>query len=89
MMMSDNISLNYLFDQQNLNARQARWFLILSEYEFEIKHIKRRENKVVDALCHHANLLFASNSYELDLEKKMLNAEIFDKEYQTLKENTA
>ena len=24
-LMSDNVSLKYLFDQQNLNARQARW----------------------------------------------------------------
>ena len=48
--MYDNISLKYLFDQQNLNARQARWSAFLSEYDFEIKHIKRKENKVVDVL---------------------------------------
>jgi len=40
LLMSDNISLKYLFDQQNLNARQARWLAFLSEYDFEIKHIK-------------------------------------------------
>ena len=39
-LMSDNISLKYLFDQQNLNARQARWLAFLSNYDFEIKHIK-------------------------------------------------
>ena len=38
--MSDNISLKYLFDQQNLNARQAIWLDFLSEYGFEIRHIK-------------------------------------------------
>ena len=38
--MLDNISLKYLFDQGNFNARQARWFSFLSEYDFEIKHIK-------------------------------------------------
>ena len=50
LLMSDNISLKYLFDQQNLNARQARWLAFFSEYNFEIKHIKGKENKVVDAL---------------------------------------
>lgn len=48
-LMFDNISLKYLFNQHNLNARQARWLALLSEYEFKIKHIKGKENKVVDA----------------------------------------
>ena len=30
LLMSDNISLKYLFDNQNLNARQERWFSFLS-----------------------------------------------------------
>ena len=33
-LMSYNISLKYLFDQQNSNARHARWFSFLSEYYF-------------------------------------------------------
>jgi hypothetical protein len=36
----DHISLKYLFDQHNLNGRQERILSFLSEYEFEIKHIK-------------------------------------------------
>ena len=40
MLMYDNISLKYLFDQQNINARQARWLAFLNEYDFEIKLIK-------------------------------------------------
>ena len=39
LLMSDNISLKYLFDQHNLNARQARWLSFLSEYDFKIKDI--------------------------------------------------
>ena len=50
LLMYDNISLKYLFDQQNLNTRQAIWSVFLREYDFEIKHIKGKENKVVDAL---------------------------------------
>ena len=58
--MSDNISLRYLFNQHNLNARQDRWLLFLSEYDFEIKHIKGKENKVVYALIRHVNLLYVT-----------------------------
>ena len=39
-LMSNNISLKYMFDQQNINTRKARWIAFLSEYDFEIKHIK-------------------------------------------------
>ena len=66
--MSDNISLKYMFDQQNLNARQARWLAFLSEYDFEIKHIKWEENKVVDALSENAVTSFvaAISSYKTE-----------------------
>ena len=73
--MSEKISLKYLFDQQNLNERQARQFPFLREYDFEIKHIKGKENKVVDTLSCHANLLFARSNYESDLENQILSAE--------------
>ena len=48
----NNCGLKYLFDQPNLNARKGRWleFLCEFEFDFEIKHIKGKENKVVDAL---------------------------------------
>ena len=49
-LMIDNKGLKYLLDQPNLNARKARWLAFLSEYDFEIQHIKGKENKVVYAL---------------------------------------
>ena len=61
LLMSDNISLKYLFDQQNMNARKARWLTFLSEYDFEIKHIKGKENKVVHALSRNDNLQFIAS----------------------------
>ena len=46
----DHCGLKYLFDQPNLNPRQAIWLDFLCEFDFEIKHIKGKENKVADAL---------------------------------------
>ena len=63
------------------------WFSFLSEYEFEIKHIKEKENKVVDFLSCHANLLCASSNYESDLGDQILSTGNSDGEYQRLKEN--
>jgi hypothetical protein len=45
----DDNGLKYLFDQPNLNSRQSRWLEFLREYDFDINHIKEKENKVVDA----------------------------------------
>ena len=42
--------LKFLFDQTNINSKQASWLDFLCEFDFEIKHIKGKENKVVDSL---------------------------------------
>ena len=57
--MTDNKGLKYLLDQPNLNSKQARRLVFLSEYDFQIQHIKGKENKVDDALSRNARLNFA------------------------------
>jgi hypothetical protein len=49
-LMTDHCVLRHLFDKPKLNARQARWMDLFSEFDFKIKHIKGKENKVADAL---------------------------------------
>jgi hypothetical protein len=39
-LMTYHCGLRYLFYQQELNVRQARWMDLLREFYFEIKHIK-------------------------------------------------
>ena len=65
--------LKYLFRQPTLNARQRRWLEFLSEYEFDIKNIKGKENKVVDALSRIAHELHAIDiiMYQSDLKDKI------------------
>ena len=58
--MTDNRGLKYMLDQPNLNAKQARWLAFLSEYDFEIQHIKMKENKVANALSRNGRLNFAA-----------------------------
>ena len=46
----NNMSLKYLFDQLDLNARKSWWLAFLSEYHFELKHNKGKYSKVSDDL---------------------------------------
>lgn len=52
---SDHSSLQYIFTQPNLNARQRRWMEFLCEYDFDVHYIKGKENAVADAFSkwHH------------------------------------
>jgi len=49
-LMIDHCGIKYLFDQPRLNARQDRWMVLVRKVDFEIKHIKGKENKVTYAL---------------------------------------
>jgi hypothetical protein len=72
----DHNGLKYLFDQPNLNSRQRIWLEFLSEYDFYIKHIKGKENKVVDALSRRVDELHATTTimYQTDIKRKILEA---------------
>ncbi|GJZ45551.1 putative reverse transcriptase domain-containing protein [Tanacetum coccineum] len=52
LMQRDKIdkSLQYIFDQKELNMRQRRWLELFSDYECEIKYHHGKANVVVDAL---------------------------------------
>jgi hypothetical protein len=68
--------LKYLFDQPTLNARQTRWLEFLYDYDFDIKHIKGKENKVVDALSRRVHKLHATtiSMYQTDIKSIFLEA---------------
>jgi hypothetical protein len=69
---TDHSGLKYLFEQPTLNARKTRWLEFLSEYDFDIKHIKGKENKVVDALSRRVHLMHATtvSMHQSDLKRK-------------------
>ena len=49
-LMSDHSGFRYLFDQPNMNFRKDRWLATLNEFDFEIRYIKEKDNRVADAL---------------------------------------
>eukprot|EP00253_Pinus_taeda_P011976 PITA_11976 len=50
LLLTDHHSLTNYFSQPTLNARQARWADFLGGFDFEIKHLQGKENRVADAL---------------------------------------
>jgi hypothetical protein len=75
--MTDHCGLRHLFDQPKLNARQARWMALLSEFDFKIKHIKGKENNVVDALSRSMKTIHleAVSTCETNLRERVKNAQ--------------
>jgi hypothetical protein len=85
---TDHNGLKNLFDKPTLNARKRRWLEFISEYDFDIKHIKGKENKVVDALNKRVHELHSTtiNMYKSDLKHKILEAANLDLQYKELVE---
>jgi hypothetical protein len=79
-LMTDHCGLRSLFDQPNLNDRQARWMALLSVFDFEIKHIKRKENRVVNALSRNVKEihLVMVSTCETDIRERVRNAQETD-----------
>eukprot|EP00253_Pinus_taeda_P017332 PITA_17332 len=77
---SDHQSLQYLFTQRDLNARQRRWSEFLSEYDFGISYIKGKENVVADALSRRPRI-FSLIPIKVDLRQRVLDQLIKDSWY--------
>ena len=58
LLLIGNSCVKHLFAHPGLNARQAQWMAFLSEFDFEVKHIKGKENKVVDALSRRTHEVY-------------------------------
>ena len=85
---TNHCGLKYLFDQPTLNARQVRWLEFLCEFDFKIKHIKGKENKVADVLKKkvqemHVASLSVFQSY---LRQQIVNHVARDELYEQVKD---
>jgi hypothetical protein len=85
-LMIDPCGLRHLFDQPKLNSRQARWMSLLSEFDFEIKHIKGKENRVVYALIRSIKMIHLAvvSTCETDVRERVRNAQETNAFFKTL-----
>src|ERR1700727_946642 len=87
LLLTDHHSLTSYFSQPTLNTRQARWMDFLSGFDFDIKHLQGKTNRVADALSRKVHSLYevSISGWEnpfLDIIKKISEQ---DTEYQQLK----
>jgi hypothetical protein len=80
--------LKHLFGKPTINVKKIRWLEFLSEHDSEIKHIKGKENWVVDALNRRAHEVHISaiNMFSIDLKDKIIEVENSDQQYLKIKE---
>jgi hypothetical protein len=80
---TDHNGLKYLFDHPTFNARHSRWLEFLCEYDIDIKHIKGKKNKVVDALSRRVHELHATTiiMYQTDIKGRISEAINTDLQY--------
>jgi hypothetical protein len=84
----DHSALKYLFEKPSLNSRQSRWLEFLSGYDFNINHIRGKENKVADALSRRVHEMHATivSMYQSDLGHRILEVSKLDQRYVDIKE---
>eukprot|EP00253_Pinus_taeda_P006262 PITA_06262 len=84
---TDHHSLTNYFSQPTLNARQARWVDFLSGFDFDIKHLQGKENKVADALSQKIHNLYevSFSGWESPFMEMIKEIGDQDTEYQQLK----
>jgi len=84
--MTDRHSLTNYFKQPTLNARQARWVNFLSGFDFEIKHLKGKENRAADALSRKVHYIYEVSFSEVRTTFNELIKEVakLDPEYKFL-----
>jgi hypothetical protein len=73
---TDHNCMKYLFGQPNLNDKQRRRLEFLGEYDFDINHIKGKENKVVGACSIRVHEFHATtiSMYQAYLKDRILEA---------------
>ena len=83
LLLIDNSGVKFLFSQPNLNARKVIWLSFLSKFDFEVRHIKGKENKVGDALSQRTNGLYeiSFSKEENNIEQRIKSTSYNDKNY--------
>lgn len=71
--ITDHASLKWLMSLKDLSGRLARWSLQLQAYEFDIEHLKGKDNVVADMLSRLPAVDFETTEFESDEYKELID----------------
>jgi hypothetical protein len=85
--MTYHSGLRFFSDQPKLNARKSRWMALLREFDFEIKHIKGKLNRVVDSLSRSMKVIHLEyvNTCESHFKERVKSAQETNAFFKTVK----
>jgi hypothetical protein len=66
---TDHENLKYFQEPQKLNTQQARWYLMLQEYNFLLQHILGKDNTKADILSRLIKPNTSNNNTEVEMFK--------------------
>ncbi len=71
-----------------MNVRKERWLELIFEFDFDINHVKGKENRVVDALSRriHSTHVATITTYKSDLKDQIMEVLESDEYYLKIKE---
>jgi len=80
--------LKHFFGQPTLNSNQTRWIEFLSEHDYEINHIKGKENQVVDELIRrvHEMHIASMRMDGTDIKDEIIEVTSLNQHYLKIKE---
>ena len=65
-LLKDNMCIMNLFTQPRVNSRKERWMSFLTKLDFEVRHIRGMENRVVDALSQRTHEFYEVTMIQLE-----------------------
>jgi hypothetical protein len=79
----EHSGMKCIFEQPTLNSKKTRWLEFLSEYDFDINHIKGKENKFFDAVSRRIHLMHATtiSMHQSDLKSIILDVVVTDQHF--------
>jgi hypothetical protein len=84
--MTYHCELRNFFYQPKVYSRKDRWMVLLSEFDFKIKHFKGKENRVVDSLRRSVKMIHMAvvSTCETNVRERVKNVQETNEFFKTV-----
>lgn len=72
--VTDNLAVKFIMNNNQVNGRRIRWIMEMAEYNFNIHHIKGKDNCVADGLSRQESMMIEESKLDLEEDLKEIFA---------------